>query len=85
MVKHIKRTNNLKTLMFLKGVTQSQLARELGVCRMSVWHWCHNTYTFEEKHEQAIAQRLGVTVDELYTERTPTITINTNTHAKTHE
>ena len=47
-----------------KGITQEQLAKELRVCRKTLWNWEHNGNIPMNKVE-AMAKLFGVTSDYL--------------------
>ena len=56
---------NLKTMIREKGYTQQSFAEQLGVGQTAVSNWCNQTNQASMKHIKAMAQVLGVTVDEV--------------------
>ncbi len=56
---------NLKYLRDFYGLSNYQLAKELGCHQTSVANWIEGAATPQKKHQKKIAERFGLTVEEL--------------------
>jgi transcriptional regulator with XRE-family HTH domain len=55
----------LKTYRAEKGITQAELAGELGVWPLTVWRWENRKRTPRLKDAKRISQETGISVGEL--------------------
>lgn len=57
--------DNINRLMYLKGLTQQELADRVGCTRFAISRYVNNNRTPSEKMLQKLADGLGVSVNEI--------------------
>lgn len=66
---------NLRQLLALSEIKQSELAVMLGISRTTVSCWCAGTKTPRMDKIQAMAEIFGVPVSDFFSEEPPTFTV----------
>jgi len=58
--------NNLEKILSQRGITKSDLARQLNVSRQRVNNWTRNKNYPSKKYIKLISSFLGVSIEELF-------------------